>query len=68
VVLPFKKEVYRVEDLNYLYSNIGQGYSLPTRCGRFVYRVNRRQQMRTFAVRLLQPSALFILLFVVEIQ
>jgi len=45
VVLPFKKEVYKVEDLNYLYSNIGQGYSLQTRCGRFVFRVNQRQQM-----------------------
>jgi len=30
------KEVCRVEDLNYLHSNIGQGYSLQTRCGRFV--------------------------------
>jgi len=45
VVLPFKKEVYRVEDRNYLYSNIGQGYSLQTRCGRFVFRVNRHQKM-----------------------
>jgi len=27
VVLEYQEEVYRMEYLNYLYSNIGQGYS-----------------------------------------